>query len=209
MHFVTFFLSVWFVLGVGTCTMAQSPTEVAPSETHHYAIEVAGIRVGTLTASRQPQSGNQTVYTIVSDVKISLLVYTVKIYYKAVSRFEGKKLIAATVDARTNRGDYSTKIDWKGDHYDIVANQYKYNRQTTETQNIDFSSSLLYFYEPIGRTKVFAEYFGDYFVMNRTKPGTYHAVVSDREDDYIYENGRLVKVIKHNSVKNFVLRLLD
>ncbi|MVM35826.1 hypothetical protein GO755_37770 [Spirosoma sp. HMF4905] len=182
---------------------------MAPAETHHYAIEIAGIRVGTMTAVRQPQADNQTVYTLISDVKVNLLVYTVKIYYKVINRFEGKKLMFSTVEVHTNRGDYMSKTEWKGDHYDILADQYKYKRQATETQNIDFSSSLLYFYEPLGRNKVYAEYFGDYFTFSKTTAGTYQAALSDRVDDYIYQNGRLVKIVKHNSLKNFIVRLLD
>ncbi|GAB4049662.1 DUF6134 family protein [Spirosoma litoris] len=202
-------LLVLFFLVYGSCSLAQTTADTPPAETHHYAIEIAGIRVGTMTAVRQSQPDNQTIYTLISDVKVNLLVYTVKIYYKVINRFEGKKLMFSTVDVRTNRGEYTSKTEWKGDHYDIVADQYKYKRQTTEMQNIDFSSSLLYFYEPVGRNKVYAEYFGDYFTFNKTAAGTYHATVSDREDDYIYQNGRLVKIVKHNSLKNFVVRLLD
>ena len=203
-------LVVAFIFCVyGSCLRAQTLTDANPPETHHFAIEMAGIRVGTLTAVRQPQGENQVIYTIISDVKVNLLVYTAKIYYKSVNRFEGKKLMSATVDVRSDHGNYTSTTEWKGDHYDILADQYKYKHHTIEQQNIDFSSSLLYFYEPVGRTKVFAEYFGDYFTVNRTAAGTYRTMVSDRTDDYIYENGRLVKIIKHNSVKNYTLRLLD
>ncbi len=45
--------------------------------------------------------------------------------------------------------------------------------------------------------------------MNQTVFGTYQALSSDRKDDYIDKNGRLVKVIKHSSIKNFVIRLFD
>ncbi|MFD2571092.1 DUF6134 family protein [Spirosoma soli] len=179
------------------------------AETHQYAIEVAGIRVGTMTAVRQPQVDNRTTYTLISDVKVSLLVYTVKIYYKVVNQFVGQKLMLSTVDAHTNRGNYASRTEWKGDHYDIVANQYKYKHQAVERNNIDFPISSLYFYEPVGRKRIFAEYFGDYFNVSQTAQGTYRAQLGDRQDDYMYENGRLVKVIKHNSLKNFVLRLLE
>ncbi|GAB2599890.1 DUF6134 family protein [Spirosoma areae] len=207
MTLTNWLVTLIFCLLLTTAT-AQISTGTGPAETHHYAIEMAGIRVGTMTAMRQPLADNRTTYTLISDVKVNLLVYTVKIYYKTVNQFDGKKLTLATVDARTNRGNFASRTEWKGDHYDIVADQYKYKHQATETQNIDFTSSLLYFYEPTGRSKVYAEYFGDYFTLTRTDKG-YHAVISDRADDYSYENGRLVKIVKHNSVKNFIVRLLD
>ena len=189
--------------------LSLATAQTGPAETHHYAIDVAGIRVGTMTVVRQPQNNDRTVYTMISDVKVNLLVYTVKVYYKVIDQFDGKKLMLSTVDVHTNRGDFISRTEWKDAHYDITASQYKYNRKTTESQPIDFASSLLYFNEPVGRSRVYGEYFGDYFTMKRTANSTYHATIDDRQDDYIYQNGRLVKVIKHNSLKNFVLRLLD
>ena len=183
--------------------------EAQATETHHYAIEMAGIRVGTMTAIREQHMDNRSTYTLISDVSVKLLVYTVKIYYKAISQFTGKKLMLATVDAQTNRGNYLSRTEWKGDQYVISAKQYKHERQATERNPIDFSVSLLYFNEPIGRNKAYAEYFGDYFNLTKTAVGTYRALLDDREDEYIYEKGRLVKVIKHNKLKNFNVRLLD
>ncbi|WP_077923302.1 MULTISPECIES: DUF6134 family protein [Spirosoma] len=185
-----------------------TPALAAP-ETHHYAIEIAGIRVGTMTATRQPQANDRTTYTLISDVKVRLLVYTIKIYYKVINEFDGKKLMLSTVEATTNRGNYSSRTEWKGDHYDIVANQYKYDHKGTERNTIDFTTSSLYFYDPGTRNRVYSEYFGDYFMVAPGKPGQYNAQFNDREDEYIYEGGRLVRVIKHNAIKNFVMRLLD
>ncbi|RIV19303.1 hypothetical protein DYU11_24665 [Fibrisoma montanum] len=201
------FILTFLLLGVWFSSFAQTPNN--SPETHHYAIEVAGIRVGTMTAIRQPQPDNRTTYTLISDVKVSLLVYTVKIYYKVINQFQGDKLMLSTVEAKTNRGNYASRTEWKGDHYDIVANQYKYNYQGTERTPIDFAVSSLYFAEPMQRNKVYSEYFGNYFIFTRTPRGTYRAVLDDREDEYVYEQGKLVKVIKHNAVKNYVMRLLD
>ncbi|KAB7725997.1 hypothetical protein F5984_25355 [Rudanella paleaurantiibacter] len=180
----------------------------AQPETHRYAIEIAGARVGTMTATRQTQ-GATTQYTIISDVLVNLLVYKVKIYYKTVCRYEGNKLLSAVVEAKTNRGDFASSTVWNGDHYDIKASQYKYERQTRQTANIDYSVANLYFSEPVGRNRVFAEYFGDYFLMSKTPKGTYRAQFDDREDEYIYEGGRLTRIIKKNAIKNFVIRLLE
>ena len=63
------------------------------TQTRQYVIDVAGIKVGTMTAVRQLK-GNQTIqYTLISDVKVNLLVYTVKVYYKAVSVMQKGKLV--------------------------------------------------------------------------------------------------------------------
>lgn len=180
----------------------------AQTQTHHYAIEIAGVKVGTMTATRQ-QQGNQVIYSTLSDVKVNLLIYNVKIYYKTDCRFQDGQLMLSTVEARTNRGNFFSKTEWKGDHYDIVADQYKYNRRTTLKEKIDFSVTTLYFSEPVHRSKVFAEYFGDYFNVTKTSQGRYRTNFEDREDEYIYQQGVLTRIIKKNAVKNYVIRLLD
>lgn len=196
-------LLLLLLLGRSVAVHAQT------TETHHYAIEMAGIRVGTMTTVRQQHADNRSTYTLVSDVKVSLLVYTVKIYYKVISQFEGTKLLLSTVESRSNRGNYASRTEWKGDRYEITADQYKYKHQATERNAIDFTVSNLYFDEPVQRSRAYAEYFGDYFKLGQTAAGTYRALLADREDEYVYEEGRLVKIIKHNKVKNFVVRLLD
>ncbi|MEZ0609775.1 DUF6134 family protein [Fibrella sp. WM1] len=197
-------LALTSLLLVTSISVAQSS-----SETHHYAIEVAGARIGTMTASRESRANNETMFMQISDVQVNLLVYKVKVYYKVVSLMRNGQLIRSTVEAHTNKGDYSSLTEWTGTHYDIRADQYKYSRRATETRKIDFTVSMLYFSEPTGRQRAYAEYFGDYFALTATPRPGYRAQLADREDEYIYEQGRLVKVIKKNALKNFVIRLLD
>ncbi len=197
-------VALFFLSTVANSVFAQSE----PPETRRYAIEVAGARVGTMTATRQPQADGQLTYTLISDVSVNFLVYKLKIYYKTENLVRRGQLIRSTVDAHTNRGNYASRTEWKGDHYDIVARQYKHELITTERNLIDFTISDLYFTEPVHRKRAFGEYFGDYSVLIRTPKGSYLAQRDGREDEYIYENGRLVKVIKKNVLKNFVIRLL-
>lgn len=191
------------VLSTALSGLGQVPDS---TQTRHFVIDIAGIKVGTMTAVRQPK-GNQTVlYTIISDVSVNLLVYKVKVYYKLVSLVQQGKLIRSTGDAQTNRGRFLTKTEWKGDHYDIVADQYKYARKATETRPITYILSNVYFGEPVGRNRIYSEYFGDYFTFTSPAKGIYIAHLNDREDEYVYEGGQLVKIIKKNSLKNFIIR---
>ncbi len=111
---------------------------VAQIETHRYVIEMAGAKIGTMTATKQIQ-GELTNYTTVSDVLVNLLIYKVKIYYKTTCQYRGDKLLSGVVEAHTNHGNYASSTVWDGDHYDIKASQYKYDRQSTQTANIDYS----------------------------------------------------------------------
>ncbi len=162
-----------------------------------------------MTATRQLLPGNESVYTLTSDVQANLLVYKLKIYYKVISRIKNGQLMLSTVEAHTNKGDYSSRTEWTGNHYEIVANQYKYDHKSSENRKIDFTISMMYFSEPTGRQRVYAEYFGDYFTTTLSLRPSYRAILADREDEYVYEKGQLVRVIKKNALKNFTIRLLD
>jgi len=180
----------------------------AAAEVRRYGIEVAGIRVGKMTATRQAPVGTDVTYSLVSDVKVNFLFYHLKIYYQVINHFRGGQLLLSTVEAHTNQGDFSSRSEWKGDHYDIVADQYKHHYRATETQPIRYAVTNMFFGEPpAGQARAFAEYFGDYFALSREKPGTWHAVRDGREDEYQYVNGQLVTLIKKNPLKNFIIRL--
>jgi hypothetical protein len=185
------------------------PPPPAAAEVRRYGIEVAGIRVGTMTATRQAPVGADVTYSLVSDVQVNFLLYHLKIYYQVTNRFHNGQLLLSTVEAHTNQGDFASKAEWKGDHYDIVADQYKHHYKATERQPIRYAVTNMFFGEPpAGQTRAFAEYFGDYFALAPGKPGTYQAARDGREDEYQYANGQLVTIIKKNPLKNFVIRLL-
>ncbi|GAB4025608.1 DUF6134 family protein [Spirosoma gilvum] len=198
-------VSLLFVL-VLTWTSHGQTTPADTAHTKEYAIEVAGIKVGTMTANRQQRDNQRVIYTLISDVKVNFLIYKVIIYYKVVSLVQQGKLIRSTVDAHTNKGDFSSRTEWKGDHYEITADQYKYTHKDTETRRIDCTVTDMYFTEPTNRNRAYSEYFGDYFTLMSPVKGTYQAKLNDREDEYHYENGQLVKIIKKNSLKNFIIR---
>jgi hypothetical protein len=196
-----------FLLALPLSSAAQATKPAA--EVRHYSIEVAGIRVGTMTATRQAAGGPDVTYSLVSDVKVNFLLYHLKIYYQVTNRFRSGQLLLSTVEAHTNQGDFASRTEWKGDHYDIVADQYKHHYKATETQPIRYAVTNMFFGEPpAGQARAFAEYFGDYFALSRGKAGSWQAVRDGREDEYQYANGQLVTIIKKNPLKNFIIRLL-
>ena len=188
-----------------TLTQAQTVPE-----TRRYAIEVAGLRVGTMTATRQlpTPTNSETISTLTSDVQVDILFYHLVIYYKVTNYMRRGQLRLSTVDARTNQGNFSSRTEWKGDHYDIVADQYKYQYKATETKPIRYTVTDMFFGEPTSQPRAFAEYFGDFFAVKPGKPGRYQAIRAGREDEYQYQNGQLMTLIKKNPLKNFIIRLL-
>ena len=199
----------WLPALCGLPLAAWSQPAKPAIETRRYAIEVAGLQVGTMVATRQPQAGTaEAVYTLTSDVKVNFLFYHLKIYYQVVNRVRNGQLLLSTVTAHTNQGDFASRAEWKGDHYDIVADQYKHHYRATETQPITYTVTDMFFGEPAGQRKAFAEYFGDYFTVARASTGRYRAQRDGREDEYQYTNGQLTTLIKKNPLKNFIIRLL-
>lgn len=197
------------LLAAGSIHAQTARPPAAPTETRRYAIEVAGLRVGTMTATRQLlPSTTEVVSTLISDVKVNFLFYHLKIYYQVTNRFRNGQLWLSTVDAHTNQGDFTSRAEWKGDHYDIRADQYKHRYRATERQPITYTVTDLFFSEPAGRPKAFAEYFGDYFSLSPVPGAIIRASRDGREDEYHYANGQLVTIIKKNPLKNFIIRLL-
>ena len=212
--------AVFWSLLTGACAAAapgRSPAQTPPrapllsaAETRRYAIEVAGLRVGTMTATRQPQPGpgGEVVSTLTSDVKVNFLLYHLKIYYQVVNRTRRGQLLLSTVEAHTNRGNFASRTEWLTDHYAIRAEQYQHHYEAAERQPITCTVTDMIFAEPTGQTRAFAEYFGDFFSLARATDGSTRAHRAGREDEYRYANGRLVMIIKKNPLKNFVIRLL-
>jgi hypothetical protein len=182
-------------------------TKPGATETRRYAIEVAGVRVGTMTATRTP-TGAEVVSTLVSDVRVNFLLYHLKIYYQVTNRFRNGQLLLSVVEAHTNQGDFASRAEWKGDRYDIVADQYKHHYRATEKQPITYAVTDLFFSPPGNQPRAYAEYFGDYFSLSHSSATTVQARRDGREDEYQYANGQLVTIIKKNPLKNFVIRLL-
>ena len=192
-------MGLFNLLFLSTLPLAAAAQAAKPlaAEVRHYGIEVAGIRVGTMTATRQAAPGAADVtYSLVSDVKVNFLFYHLKIYYQVTNHFRNGQLLLSTVEAHTNQGDFASRAEWQGDHYDIVADQYKHHYKATEAQPIRYAVTNMFFAPPpAGQTRAFAEYFGDYFALSPGKAGSWQAVRAGREDEYQYANGQLVTLI--------------
>jgi hypothetical protein len=89
--------------------LAQSTKPAA--EVRRYAIEVAGLRVGTVTVTHQLPAGPEEAHTLVSAVKVSFLFCHLKIYCQVMNRFRSGQLMPSTVETHTNQGDFQSRTE--------------------------------------------------------------------------------------------------
>ncbi len=188
------------------CLLLHLPAS-AQTEKKVYHIEVAGIRVGKMTATRTHGPDKTTQYRLISDVKVNFILFLLKIYYEVNTRQTEDHLVSARVDARTNRGNFYTLTTRSADGYHVESRQHKSEINKVITEKIEHTVINLFFQEPAAIDKAYAEYYGDFFHLKKVSEGKYIARMGDHQDTYFYQGGQLVKIIKKNPVKDFVMIL--
>ncbi|PRY90824.1 DUF6134 family protein [Mongoliibacter ruber] len=167
-----------------------------------YDVSIAGISIGEMTAKKFDR-GEETVYELSSNVsfwffgRINLDYFTKTIY-------NGKMLRSANLTSTTNRGNFKSDIDWKGDHYKIQTTNYKYELDTTINRPLYFSAAVFYFQEPKQVKEFMAEAYG--LPSPIEKKGDYYEVdVNGNRNRFYYKNGQLEKAVMQFPVKNYVI----
>ena len=174
-----------------------------------YAIEVAGIKVGEMHASKQLLGKDLVKYHVKSDVKVNLLVYTLKIKYEVTSQFDKNGLVYSEAKVNSNKGDFFTTTTLKNGIYEVKSKQEKKEFEKTISSNITWSSSRLFFDEPANNQKFYAEYYALFNIVKKNKDGTFTCQIENNIDKYVYENQKLVRVIKKNPIKNIEMKLIS
>lgn len=178
-------------------------------EMKKYAIEMAGIKVGEMHATKHQVSKDVVNYKVKSDVKVNLLVFTLKIKYEVNSQFDKNGLVFSEAKVNSNKGNFYTTTTFKNGHYEVKSKQEKKEFEKMLTSYISWTSSRLFFDEPSHNQKFYAEYYALFNNVKKNKDGTFTCQIENNIDKYVYESGRLIKVIKKNPIKNIELRLIS
>ncbi|WP_159470253.1 DUF6134 family protein [Dyadobacter sp. 3J3] len=189
-------------------TLSAAKSQVRP-DTLHYDVVLSGANVGKMLAIREEAQDGKTQYTLISDVNVNLLVFKVKVYYVVKSMYENDVLQSATVDTKTNKGVFQTRISKEKDLYVIKAHQYRHDLETTLPAPIDYSVAKAFFNEPTRQDQVFGEYLGDYLHIIPQSQGVYVFEMQKQHDQYTYKNGRVNQVEKKFKFMNYVIRRVD
>lgn len=172
-----------------------------------YEIVVLGMRIGTMTAQKVSHS-DSLLYKVDSQVKFWFFG-NVELKFNTKSHFLGGKLVKARSESKTNRGVFSSKIDWKSTHYSVDATSYEYENQKPLKGPLAWSSTKMFFHEPSDREVFLSEVYGVTGPIKKIGPGAYEIEVNGNTNRYYYEGGRLEKIVMENAIKNFQVKLVN
>lgn len=176
------------------------------TESAKYEIVVLGMKIGTMTAQKLNQS-DSLLYKVDSQVKFWFFG-NVELKFNTRSHFLGGKLVKARSDSKTNRGDFSSKIDWKGNHYAVNAASYEYQNAKPLKGPLAWSSTKMFFHEPSDKEIFLSEVYGVTGPIKKIGPGAYEITVDGNTNRYYYVGGKLEKIVLENAIKNYQVRLI-
>jgi hypothetical protein len=195
------FTALAIFLGLSTSCFSQ-----AKSEIKNYEIVILGMKVGNMVANKVSDS-DSLLYKVDSQVKFWFFG-TVELKFKTISHFIGGKLIKARSDSKTNRGDFSSKIDWNGNSYSVKALSYEYENSKPLKGPLSWCSTKMFFHEPTDKELFVSEVYGVSGSIKKIENGVYELELDGKRNRYYYQSGVLEKIVIENPIKNYQVRLV-
>lgn len=163
---------------------------LAQNKTLSFNVIHSGKPLGTLDAKRVID-GDKTTYSSHTDIEYHMMM-TINIIYDYNVVYENDALNNATVHI-TVRGHEKTNVKTEKD-----GSGYAYysdgDKEKSINGTIKFSIEKLFFEEPIGITKVYAEEHGEYHTLKKIAEHTYlKTAPSGHKNTYYYKDGVLQK----------------
>lgn len=193
-----FFLALLFFGMMGQAA-AQANTESAT-----YEVLVLGFKIGQIKAQKVA-AGDSIRYVADSQVKFWFFG-DVDLKLLTRSHFSGGKIVKTYSESKTNRGNFSSKVTWKGSQYAVDAKTYKYANATALKGPLSWSSTKMFFHEPTGQELILSEVYGVATPIKKIGPGIYEVKVEGNTNRYHYEGGRLAKIVVENTIKDYQVR---
>ncbi|MDL5044468.1 hypothetical protein QQ054_00205 [Oscillatoria amoena NRMC-F 0135] len=187
-RFLTALLLIWCSFPLG-----------ATPEVKRFDVQLAGIKIGELTATRYA-ADTLTHYHIETRVSFWLFV-KVNVHHIQTAVYHGEKLFSSTVKTRSNKGDFSASVIWNKNHYDVKVDMYKYKNDTTILGPIHFNVMRFFFDEPKEIKRVLADSNGLLAPVTFVKNAYYEVNVRGERNKYFYKEGKLYRAVMDNAIK--------
>ncbi|WP_268036381.1 DUF6134 family protein [Algoriphagus sp. PAP.12] len=170
-----------------------------------FSIKVLGISIGEMKVSKTSSLDQKEIYNLHSQVSFWFFG---KIYldHQINCIFQEGQYVFSTVDSKTNKGDFLSKIEWKEDHYQVNANTYKYENQKPIDYSIYSSISELYFQKPKVGDVIISETYGLTSPVKEIEPDVFEITINGHKNHFYYLDGVLDKVMIENPIKNFIMQ---
>jgi hypothetical protein len=175
-------------------------------QTLKYDVTIAGISIGEMTAVKK-KDGDKTLYEIKSLVSFWFFG-KITLDFNTKAHYQGRQFINSEVNSKTNRGDFTTKINWEKDHYDIKARNYKYEMDTVVRRPMYYTSATFFFEEPTSVKEMIPEAYGLPIPITKAKD-YYEVTVNGNKNRYYYTNGVMTRAVMEFPIKNYVLKLKE
>lgn len=172
-------------------------------DTLRFSISVAGIDIGEMKAVKTKE-GDKDRYQLESKVDFWFFG-KIKAFVTTDAYYNDKQFLHSTMNTHTNKGEFLSTINWKGDRYHINSESYKYEHKGEIKGAMEYSGIKLFFQEPHGVTNLLNEHYGKVALVNNAK-GYYQVEVEGNTNKYYYENGQLVRAVMEHPVKNYVVK---
>ncbi len=196
----------WFLANVLFPTSSYNNSNI----TRKYKVEISGIDVGHIIATKKTLPNGQKSYAVLSDVKVNFVVYKLHLNYDVKSTFDQNGLVSSKVLVKSNTNNYYTHTNKIPNGYSIDSFRDDTKEKKQLDQTIQHSSSSLYFEEPTQKTaKVYAEYLADFISLSKLKEGEYKGILDKNEEKYYYKEGILVKMTKKSNMKSYTVTLIQ
>lgn len=196
------FLGFSLALALGVIFAAFSQTQ-----TDRYEIRVAGFKIGDLEA-KFTQAGLKQ--TLLLESEVSFWFFG-KIYlnHEINCQYQDQQLILSQVSSESNRGDYFSKIEWNGNHYQVDAETYKFENNKSIRQVLNGSTAKFYFEKPKDGDFIVSETFGLLSQVNEIERDVFEIEINGNRNRFYYTGQELTKVVVQNSIKNYVIEKVN
>ena len=156
------------------------------AQKHLYDVELFGKKIGSTTVERIDKGNGEIEIKLSSNTEVNILfshktsVMNMDVVYK------NGQLISSYVKNVKDDVTEVANVLWDGAKYVIKKGEETF----TLKQVVDFSSSVLYFIEPVGRPLIFSERLGRFCSFKTLSAGVYECKLDNGVDNiYRYKNG--------------------
>jgi hypothetical protein len=190
---IALYLLVWLFVGVF-------------GQTLKYDVILFGDKIGSLTAVRNVKPDSTVEYHVASSSEAKVLWVNKKSKLNSDVVFKGGKLQSSLVKNITEEAEKEIRILWDKAKYIIE----KGNETIVCTENICYTTTMLYFWEPKNINRIFSERVGIFVKLMKNSDGNYEMTMPDGVTSiFKYRNGIAYEIELKKTLGSVYLKLVQ